>query len=85
MSENIEKSSSLNRIVEDITHLKRRLESFERHVYNTKSEEVKKEYYDPWPGFWTQKKHYVISRWYSMTGRHEVPAQLFFIGILRYL
>jgi hypothetical protein len=45
MSENIEKSSSLNRILEDITHLKRRLESFERHVYNTKSEEVKKEYY----------------------------------------
>jgi hypothetical protein len=45
MSENIQKSSSLNRIVEDITHLKRRLESFERHVYNTKGEEVKKEYY----------------------------------------
>ncbi|HEU4447875.1 MAG TPA: hypothetical protein VFR94_24610 [Nitrososphaeraceae archaeon] len=45
MSENIQKSSSLNRIVEDITHLKRRLESFERHVYNAKNEDVKKEYY----------------------------------------
>jgi hypothetical protein len=45
MSENIQKSSSLNKIVEDITHLKRRLESFERHVYNTKNEEVTKEYY----------------------------------------
>jgi hypothetical protein len=45
MSENIQKSSSLNRIVEDITHLKRKLESFERHVYNTKNEDVKKEYY----------------------------------------
>jgi hypothetical protein len=45
MSENIQKSSSLNKIVEDITHLKRRLESFERHVYNAKNEDVKKEYY----------------------------------------
>lgn len=45
MSENIQKSSSLNKIVEDIMHLKRRLESFERHVYNTKNEDVKKEYY----------------------------------------
>lgn len=45
MSENIQKSSSLNRIVEDITRLKRRLESFERHVYNNKNEDVKKEYY----------------------------------------
>lgn len=45
MSENIQKSSSLNRIVEDITRLKRRLESFERHVYNTKNEDVTKEYY----------------------------------------
>jgi hypothetical protein len=45
MSGNIQKSSSLNRIVEDLTHLKLRLESFERHVYNPKYEEVKKEYY----------------------------------------
>jgi hypothetical protein len=45
MSENIQKSSSLNRIIEDITHLKLRLESFERHVYNAKNENVKKEYY----------------------------------------
>ena len=45
MSENIQKSSSLNKIVEDITHLKRRLELFERHVYNANNEDVKKEYY----------------------------------------
>jgi hypothetical protein len=45
MSENIEKSSSLNSIVEDTKSLKRRIESFERHVYNTKSEDIKKEYY----------------------------------------
>ncbi|HEX5975982.1 MAG TPA: hypothetical protein VFY68_01830 [Nitrososphaeraceae archaeon] len=45
MSENTQKSSSLKNIVEDITHLKQRLESFERHVYNTKNEDVKKEYY----------------------------------------
>ena len=45
MSENIQKSSSLKKIVEDITHLKRRLESFERHVYNAKNEDAKKEYY----------------------------------------
>ena len=32
-------------MVEDITHLKRRLESFERHVYNAKNEDIKKEYY----------------------------------------
>ena len=45
MSKSIQKSSSLNKIVEDITHLKRRLESFERHVYNAKNEDIKKEYY----------------------------------------
>ena len=45
MSENIQKSSSLKKIVDDITHLKRRLESFERHVYNAKNEDAKKEYY----------------------------------------
>jgi hypothetical protein len=45
MSENFQKSSSLKKIAEDITSLKRRLESFERHIYNTKNEDVKKEYY----------------------------------------
>jgi len=45
MSGNLQKSSSLNRIVEDITHLKQRLEYFERHVHNVRNEEVKKEYF----------------------------------------
>ena len=45
MSGNIQKSSSLNRIVEDIANLKQRLEYFERHVHNIKSEEVRKEYF----------------------------------------
>ena len=45
MSGNIQKSSSLNRIVEDITNLKQRLEYFERHVHNIKNEEVGKEYF----------------------------------------
>jgi hypothetical protein len=40
MSENLQGSSSLSRIVEDITHLKQRLESFERHVHNTKEEVI---------------------------------------------
>jgi len=45
MSGNIQKSSSLSRIVEDITHLKQRLEYFERHVHNVRDEEAKKEYF----------------------------------------
>jgi hypothetical protein len=45
MSENFQKSSSLKKIAEDITSLKRRLELFGRHIYNTKNEDVKKEYY----------------------------------------
>jgi hypothetical protein len=45
MSGNIQKSSSLNRIVEDIKNLKQRLEHFERHVHNIKNEEVRKEYF----------------------------------------
>jgi hypothetical protein len=45
MSGNIQKSSSLSRIVEDITHLKQRLEYFERHIHNVRDEEAKKEYF----------------------------------------
>jgi hypothetical protein len=45
MSGNIQKSSSLSRIVEDITHLKQRLEYFERHVHNIRDEEAKKDYF----------------------------------------
>jgi hypothetical protein len=45
MSGNIQKSSSLNQITEDITNLKQRLEYFERHVHNVENEEVKKEYF----------------------------------------
>ena len=45
MSGNIQRSSSLSRIVEDITHLKQRLEYFERHVHNVREEEAKKEYF----------------------------------------
>ena len=45
MSGNIQKSSSLNRIVEDITRVKQRLEYFERHIHNVRNEEIKKEYF----------------------------------------
>jgi hypothetical protein len=45
MSENIQKSSSLNQTVKDITHLKQRLESFERHIHNVRNDEIKKEYF----------------------------------------
>jgi hypothetical protein len=45
MSENIQKSTSLSRIVEDITHLKQRLFYFERHIHNVRNEEIKKEYF----------------------------------------
>jgi hypothetical protein len=45
MSQNIEKSTSLSRMVEDITYLKQRLEYFERHVHNVRDEEAKKEYF----------------------------------------
>jgi hypothetical protein len=44
MSGNIQKSTSLSRIVEDIAHLKQQLEYFERHVHNVR-DEVKKEYF----------------------------------------
>lgn len=44
MSGNIQKSTSLSRIVEDITHLKQQLEYFERHVHNVR-DEVKKVYF----------------------------------------
>ena len=40
MSENIQKSPSLNQIVDAFTHLKQRLECFERHI-----QEVRKEYF----------------------------------------
>ena len=45
MSGNLQKSSSLIRIVEDIAHLEQQLEYFERHVHNVRDEEVKKEYF----------------------------------------
>jgi hypothetical protein len=60
MSGNIQKSSSLSRIVEDITHLKQRLEYFERHVHNVKDEEEKKSIFEHWLKLWKQKKPFVI-------------------------
>jgi hypothetical protein len=45
MSENIQKSPSLNQMVEALTHLKQRLEYFERHIQNSKNQEVRKEYF----------------------------------------
>jgi hypothetical protein len=45
MSENIQKSPSLNQMVDSFTHLKQRLEYFERHIQNSKNQEVKKEYF----------------------------------------
>jgi hypothetical protein len=45
MSENIQKSPSLYQMVDAFTHLKQRLEYFERHVQNSNNQEVKKEYF----------------------------------------
>jgi len=45
MSENIQKSPSLIQIVDAFTHLKQRLEYFERHVQNSKNQEIRKEYF----------------------------------------
>jgi hypothetical protein len=45
ISENIQKSPSLDQIVDAFTHLKQRLECFERHVQNSKNQEVRKEYF----------------------------------------
>jgi formiminotetrahydrofolate cyclodeaminase len=45
MSENIQKSPSLNQMVEALTRLKQRFEYFERHVQNSKNQEVRKEYF----------------------------------------
>jgi uncharacterized protein YoxC len=45
MSENIQKSPSLNQMVDALANLKQRLEHFERHVQNSKNQEVRKEYF----------------------------------------
>jgi type II secretory pathway component PulF len=45
MSENIQKSPSLNQMVDASMHLKQQLEYFERHIQNSKSQEVRKEYF----------------------------------------
>ena len=45
MSENIQKSPSLNQMVDAFTHLKQRLEYFERHIQNSKNQEARKEYF----------------------------------------
>ena len=46
MSENIQKSPSLNQMVDAFTHLKQRLEYFERHIQNSKNQDqVRKEYF----------------------------------------
>ena len=45
MSEYIKNSPSLNQIVDAFTHLKQRLEYFERHIQNSKNQEVRKEYF----------------------------------------
>ena len=47
MSENIQKSPSLNQMVDAFTHLKQRLEYFERHIQNSNNQEVRKEYFPP--------------------------------------
>ena len=43
--ENIQKSPSLHQMVDTLRHLKQRLEYFERHVQNSKNQEVRKEYF----------------------------------------
>jgi hypothetical protein len=45
MSENIQKSPSLNLMVDAFTHLKQRLEYFERYIQNSNNQEVRKEYF----------------------------------------
>ncbi|HKI08908.1 MAG TPA: hypothetical protein VKA09_10965 [Nitrososphaeraceae archaeon] len=45
MSENIQKSPSLNQMVDAFTHLKQWLENFKRHIQNSKNQEVKKEHF----------------------------------------
>jgi hypothetical protein len=45
MSENIQKSPSLKQMVDAFTHLKQKLEYFERHIQNSKNQEVRKEYF----------------------------------------
>jgi hypothetical protein len=45
MSENIQKSPSLNQMVDAFTHLKQKLEYFERHTQNSNNQEVRKEYF----------------------------------------
>jgi hypothetical protein len=48
MSEKIQKLPSLNQMVDAITHLKQRLEYFERHIQNSKNQEVRKDIFELW-------------------------------------
>jgi hypothetical protein len=67
MSGNIQKSSSLGQIVEDITRLKQRLEHFERHVHNIKKmKKQRRNIFEHWVRFWMQKKPFTILLKYSM-------------------
>jgi hypothetical protein len=45
VSENIQKLPSLNQMIDAFTHLKQRLEHFERHIQNSNNQEVRKEYF----------------------------------------
>jgi septal ring factor EnvC (AmiA/AmiB activator) len=45
MSENIQTSSSLNQMANDLTRLKQQLEYFERHIQNSNNQEITKEYF----------------------------------------
>ena len=55
MSQNIEKSTSLIRMVEDITHLKQLIEYFERHVHKSEMKKQKRSIFEHWLKFWRQK------------------------------
>ena len=41
----IQKSPSLNQMVDAFTHLKQRVEYFERHIQNSNNQEIRKEYF----------------------------------------
>jgi hypothetical protein len=45
MSENIQKSPSLNQMLDAFTHLKQRLKYFERQIQNSNNQEVRKDYF----------------------------------------
>src|ERR687897_612898 len=88
MSENIQKSPSLNQMVEALTHLKQRLEYFERHIQNSKNQEVRKKYFQTLALVIEQKMPFtILLKCLIMISESEIriPDSMYVVVIILYL